>query len=289
VKSAVIGGKKYSYIDSIKVQSTDYNTVHIVQPSHNSIELTRLSIECIRRFTKPPYVIWVVDNNSNNQTRNELSKIEGINIIFNRTDVGTFWRPWYLMKYGGSIANGIALELAAKYIDGKYMFVMHNDCVPVKSGWLDFLKSKITEKVKIAGVSQDKTRVHAVHQSGFLFDFELYHKLKLSFMHNNPEYDVGDYITIGLKQNGYDSFVCKNSYNNPELDALFTDPKYPLFLRDRAIDQHPVDRCIDDENKLIYLHLGRGSKVGRNGDKRISVSDWMHLITQHFLAATPNQ
>lgn len=281
MKIAIIGNKKYKYDVLIKNENKESDAIHIVQPCHNSIELTNLSVKCIKKYTEHPYVIWLVDNFSNKKTRNFISQLKDVNVIFNHTKIGTFLRPWYRIPYGGSLANAVALELAAKVIDCKYMFVMHNDCVPVKKGWLSYLKSKLNDKVKIAGVRQDPRRVKAVHQSGFIFDFGLYKKLNLSFMHNMPVYDVGDQITLELLEHGYKYFVSKNTFNNPETIELLNKENYPDFLR-----EYTFDKCFNDDAELIYMHLSRGSqKVGGAPIKKgyLSIKDWVYFINKYFL------
>ena len=64
---------------------------------------------------------------------------------------------------------------------------------------------------------RDPTRVHAMHQSCMLFDARLYDQLKLSFLPKMPEYDVGDQISLGLWEAGYESYFFRNTFNNPEL------------------------------------------------------------------------
>lgn len=282
IKTAIIDNKQYTYEVLVKKEDESRDIIHIVQPCHNSIELTDLSVKCIKKYTEKPFVLWLVDNFSNNKMRNFISQLEDVNVIFNHTKIGTFFRPWYRIPYGGSLANAVALELASSVIDCKYMFVMHNDCVPVKKGWLSFLKSKLNDKVKIAGVSHDRIRANAVHQSGFIFDFELYKKYQLSFMHNMPEYDVGDQITIGLLDQGYDYYVCKNTFNNPETIELLNKDKYPDFLREYI----RFDRCFNDDDELIYLHLGRGSRrfsFRFREKKRLSKKDWVYYINKFYL------
>ena len=283
-KSLVIENLNYEYKLITNTRSVDAETTHIVIPMHENWRMTLIAVECIKKFTLQPYLIWIVDNFSSADTRKNLLKIDGVNLIFNNSKNDSFFHPWNFKLYYGSISNGVALELAAHTIEnlpGKYMFGMHNDALPVKSGWLSFLKSKLNDKVKIAGVSQDKIRVHAVHQSGFLFDLELY-QITEGFMPNMPEYDVGDGITLGLKRYGYVSFVCMNTFNNPETVKLLNRPDYPDFLRDYI----RFDRCFNDNGDLIYLHLGRGTQKFRDlfsQEKRMSKKDWIRNIRTHFL------
>jgi hypothetical protein len=276
-KSTILNNKVFHYEVRNNIPNPDSDAVHIVQPCHNSFEMTKLSADCIKKFTDTPYILWIVANFCDSNTKRQLSKLSGINLIFNHTKIGTFFHPWYRTPYGGSLANGVALEIAAEVIDGKYMFVMHNDALPVKNGWLSFLKSKLNNRVKIAGVSQDKTRVNAVHQSGFLVESDLCRELRLSYMPDMPKYDDGDAITLGLRYYGFDSFVCKNTFNNPETVAWLDSPIYPDFLRDYT----GFDRCFNDSGELIYLHLGRGTKKFRDmflKDGRLTKKEWIKYI-----------
>ncbi len=276
-----IAGKTYKYKISRLKESTDPETVHIIIPVRNSIELTDVAVRCIQKYTTEPYIIWIVDNDSNRDMLEYLSNLKDVNIIYNLSGIGTWYYPHWLIKHEGSFANAVSLELAAKFIKGKYMFVMHNDTAPVNRGWLGYLKSKLNDDVKIAGISQDKSRVEAVHNSGFLFDFELYEKLNLHFMHDLPIYDVGDFITIGLIAEGYNKFSCKNTFNNPETIDLINNGSYPDFIKN-----YPFDRSFNDAGELIFMHLGRGTT--RNGDAHskkgyMNRSEWITGIRKYFL------
>jgi len=276
-----IGGRTYKYRLSRLKDSLDPETVHIVMPVRNSIEITDIAIKCIKKYTKEPYVLWIVDNDSNRDMQNYLSNIGGVNIIHNQSGVGTWYYPHWLIKHEGSFANAISLELAAKFINGKYMFVMHNDTAPVNRNWLEYLKSKLNNDVKIAGVSQDKSRVEAVHNSGFLFDFELYEKLNLNFMHNLPIYDVGDFITIGLVAEGYKTYVCKNTFNNPETIDLINKGLYPDFIKN-----YSFDRSFNDMGEIIFMHLGRGTTRTKDSHPKkgyMKRSEWVEGMKRYFL------
>ena len=274
--------KKYRYVLSIKKESSDPETVHIVIPAHNFPEMTDVAVQCIKKYTEEPYIIWIVDDNSNEETRNYLMNLDKVNVIFNKTGIGSWYYPKWMMKKRGSEANAISLNMASKIITGKYMFVMHSDALPVRAGWLDFLKSKLNDKIKIVGVSTDHIRVKAVHVSGFLFDFQLYNELDLSFSHNMPIYDAGDMITIGLVGSGYGTFVCKNTSNNPETIDYINNNSHPDFIKAPGID-----RIFDDNNNLIYMHLGRGT-AGRKGDDRgkpgyLKRSEWVENVKKYYL------
>lgn len=254
-------------------------TVDIVIPSYNLPEMTDVVIKCIKKYTEEPYRIILVDDESNKETIEYLKTLKDVNIIFNKRK---WYRPKFLMKHRISAANALMLNIGAKEVTGKYMFVMHNDALPLHKGWLDFLKSKLNDKVKIAGVSKDHGRIHAVHVSGFLFEFGLYKELNMSFDHNLPEYDVGDMITKRILESGYKTYVCRNTSNNPETMEYIMKGDYPEFLKTPN-----MDRVFDDNNSLIYMHLGRGTIArGSSGEYKpgyLSRGDWIANIKRYYL------
>lgn len=286
-RAVTIGGQTYE-IDILRRCRRRDEAVSIVQPSHNGRELTRVSLESIRRYTSYPYELWVVDNVSDDDTVEFLKAQSDINLILNHTPPWKrrhFWekqKPWWEQPGGGSYANGVALQLAAQFVETRYMFVMHNDALPCKSGWLEYLLSKMTDQVRGVGVRQDKTRVHAMHQSGFLFDFDLFHPLRMSFMPNDPEWDVGDLVTVRLRGSGFQCFVCDNSFSDPDL------LKIPSIARSWLRGVH-CDKAIDDNNEVLYLHLGRGTLQAAGPGtivRQTSVEQWLTMVSSYLLNQT---
>ena len=258
-----IAGHTYD-VEVFRRREAGRGAVTIVQPSHNALELTRLAIESIRRWTTTPYELWIVDNFSEPPVRDWLLAQPDLNLIFNHTPVGGWtWRRWrgVPLPYpplsdgwtripgGGSFCNGLALELAAQFAETRWMFVMHND-VLVRPGWLEYLGTKLTGRVRGVAVSSDPSRVQAMHQSGFLFDFTLFAPLRMSFLPNLPAYDAGDRVTIRLREAGYEYVVCHNTFNEPDTVA---------WIHDETLRRLYCDRAFNDAREVIYLHLGRGT------------------------------
>ena len=283
----------------VSISGTQYNVqviermrvadaLAIVVPCYEAIDLTRACLDAIARFTDVPHEVWVVDNGSAVAVGERLRAETTANLILNRTTPwnrggGLFgWlHPWYKRPGGGSMANAVALELAARFASPRWMWVMHNDSLPCRRGWASFFLGKLDARVKAAGARQDRTRVKALHQSGFLFEFPLYATLGMSFLPGLPDYDVGDLITVKLRDAGYSVFVADNVYNRPELrDALPAGH----WLRDLT-----VDVAFDDAGAPIYLHLGRGtlrySKPGSEQARALSLDDWLSLVRTHVLSA----
>jgi hypothetical protein len=268
-----------------RARADDPDAVAIVVPCHEAFELTRACLEALRRFTDVPHEVWVVDNASSPATVARLRADTSANLILNRTAPwkrrGLLGRvlPWYRQAGGGSIANGVALELAASVLSPRFMFVMHNDAMPIKRGWLGYLLSRLDARTRGAGMRQDPTRVHAAHQSGLLFDFSLFRPLQMSFMPGLPAYDVGDLVTVRLREAGYEVAICDNVYNQPALRARIPEGHW--------LAQVHCDIAFDGAGDPFYLHLGRGtlrySHPGGDHARELSLDDWLALLGRHVL------
>lgn len=291
-QTIVIDGKRYR-IEVIRRTRLGRDAVSIVMANHNTLDLARAAIESVRKWTTIPYELWVVDNFSDPAVVNYLKDQPDLNLILNRTPVGGWtWRRWHgipfpappdrttwsRIPYGGSLCNGVALEMASHVVETDYVFVMHNDIL-VGPGWLEFLLSKLTERVRGAAVSFDPARLHAMHQSGFLVDFRLFHPLKMSFLPKLPEYDVGDLVTIRLREAGFDTYICKNTFNHPETLAWITD---------EALRAMYCVRAFNDDREVIYLHLGRGTSKTAGTYRqqgKTTAERWLQYAQEHVRGA----
>ena len=284
-RRVTIEGTPYDFEVVARARAVAPDAVAIVVPCHEAFELTRACLEALSRFTDVPHEVWVVDNASSAATVERLRGETSVNLILNRTApwkrrglLGRFL-PWYRQAGGGSIANGVALELAASVLSPRFMFVMHNDAMPVKRGWLAYLLSRLDDRTRGAGMRRDPTRVHAAHQSGLLFDFSLFRPLRMSFMPGLPAYDVGDMITVRLREAGYEVAVCDNVYNQPELRARIPAGHWLARVH--------CDIAFDGAGDPFYVHLGRGTLRDSNpsGDhaRELPLDDWLALLRRHVL------
>lgn len=247
-------------------------------PNETACELLRLCISSIRRHTPEPHELWVVDNCSPPHLSQWLESQPDLNLIFNMTApvprVG--WLQRFVHRpaasYVGSYANAVALELAAYVVDPgtKRMMTLHMDTMACRTGWLSYLCGRMSTDVRCVGVRMDTTRVRTVHVLGMLFDFSLFAPMMLTFRHNMPSYDTGDYISITLEKAGYSIWGCRNTLWNPELVALLA-PTSPY----RGIC---ADRSFDDEDQVIFLHLGRGIALTNGGPATgTRAQDWLEF------------
>ncbi len=256
------------------------------QPTAQSRQILHACIQAIQTFTPPnAYELWVIDNCSPPAHAHWLHALPGVNVIFNHTpplppDKQGWWGRWRYARRQhlvGSYANALALELAVRILppDTQFIMPLHMDTMPCHLGWLDFLQAHLTPQVRAAGVRLDAVRVPdgVLHVLGYLVDFQLFRALNLDFFPQLPQYDVGDLVSVRLRQAGYQLFACRNTLWQPELRDLIPATS-PLRLA-------PVDRSFNDNDEVIFLHLGRGvRKSSGEAQKGFSPEEWLALAGQ---------
>ncbi len=285
-----IDGREYDVeIYRRVIQEGDAPRIVVVSYQQNltAAELLRTCIRSIKTFTPEKHELWVVDNNSPRENLNWLMDWPDINLALNRTEPlpmeGRGDRNDSLAEPSqcnwGSYANAVGLEIAVRLMDRGVRFFMslHMDALPCRSGWLSFLKSKVTGKIGAAGVRLDRSRVTegVLHVLGYMVDFQLFKKLNLDFFPKLPGLDVGDQVTIKLREAGYQVFACPNTIWQPDLAT-----RIPLSSPFRELH---VDRAFDDEGNLMFLHLGRGVRRSSGlHSKGISTEEWIRVVEKEL-------
>lgn len=261
----------------------------VVSRQLNSISrnLVRVCIQSIQYYTPEPHELWVIDNNSPKENVQWLLEWPGINVVLNRTEPrppkartsGDENNPEEQLKFD-SYSNAIALEIAVRLIDpdSRFFMSLHMDTMACRAGWLTYLKSKIDHRVRAAGVRMDRTRTPegVLHVLGYIVDFQLFKQLNLDFIPELPDLDVGDRVTRRVREEGYDVFACPNTLWEPELALEM--PESSLFR------EFHVDRALDDEGNVIFLHLGRGVRKSIGEHRRGTMADeWVRIADEHLL------
>lgn len=224
--------------------------------------LLETCLSAVQCFTPEPHELWVIDNNSQTGFLEKVLERPDVNFALNRTEPvepaaraagGADFAPGSQQQWG-SYANAAALEIAVRLIDPatRILVTMHMDSAPCRVTWLGYLLSKCNERVRAAGVRLDRSRVPqgVLHVLGYAVDFQLFQALNLNFWPALPDLDVGDRVTVALREAGYDVFACRNTLWEPEL--------VERIPADHPLRNLAVDRSFDDEDHVIFLHLGRG-------------------------------
>jgi hypothetical protein len=260
------------------------------QPNPIASQILDICLRTIHRHTPESHEVWVIDNYSPEKNISWLREIPNINLVFNRTfPVPPQKRKllWNRMKYfqrqqrWGSYANAIGLELAVRIIDphSHYLFAMHMDTVPCQEGWLSYLQSRLSDQVRASGIHLAHNRLSEglLHVLGILLDFQTFRQLGLDFFPRLPQFDVGDYITVGLRQANYQVTACRDTYNQPELINYI-----PASSPYRNMN---LLRALDDKNQVIFMHLGRGVRKTTGEHKRgVGPNEWIDFAKTYLLA-----
>jgi SAM-dependent methyltransferase len=270
------------YRIEVLLNKEEMTPLAILIPIHNSLKLTRITIECIRKFTTVPHQIWISSDASNNETNRWLKDQKDLNVVLNLDGSAPHQRnngAWWKEQYGASYSNAITLELGARFIEAQYLFVMHSDALPCRHDWAQSLLSKISEKTRGVTIRRDPIRQRAMHISGMLFDFSLYQKLNMTFEPVMPEIDAGDQVTMALEKAGYECYYFRNTFNDTSL-------LQENVFKGHWLDQIYCDKALDDQGNPFYLHLGRGTLLTEgpgNIQRKTTAEDWHGAISENLL------
>ncbi len=255
-----------------KVAQSDSTKIIIVSYMFNkqSTEITKLAVESIKKFTKEDYEIWISDNNSPKENFQWVIDDKEINYIRN-LDAKNY------KQLNDSFLNALGIEVGLTNIDQNTnnVVLMHSDVVVTHNNWLPFVKDKINDQVKGVGLLIDNARINAMHISGTIFSYDVYSKYKADVRPNLPHIDVGDDITQKIRDNNFKYEFCRNSHNDEDVINCISP--------DSIFKNMPCDRTIDDENNVIFAHLGRGrakSDQTYNKANKTTADQWINNIKQ---------
>ena len=128
------------------MNKTVKNKVTICIVNYKTEELTRLCLRSIRKFTKYPHEVIVVDNNSGDKSLDYLRTVPWIKLIE---------RPDFYTS-SGSTAQGTALDIGLENCNTEFFLAMHTDTIVHKNGWLEWLVSQVNSSEKMACAGSGK-------------------------------------------------------------------------------------------------------------------------------------
>lgn len=119
--------------------------------NYRTLDLTRLCLRCIRRFTNYPYEVIVVDNNSRDESLEYLKSLKWIRLLERRTK----------NDLSGSRSHSAALELGLRNCSTEFFVSMHSDVFVHRDNWLTDLVGYFGQKEDIACVGSGKIELQA--------------------------------------------------------------------------------------------------------------------------------
>jgi len=126
--------------DAIKGKAT------ICIVNYKTFDFIRLCLRSIRKFTKYPYEVIVVDNDSQDESLEYLKTLSWIRLIQRRGENAP----------GGGYAHGAALDLGLENCNTEFFVSMHSDTFVQKANWLTELLSYFGNDEGVACVGSGK-------------------------------------------------------------------------------------------------------------------------------------
>ena len=213
--------------------------------------MTLNALASFRKFNDIPTNYLIVDNFSSDEVLNDLVREAGehATILSNRGEPKSI-----KLGHWDSLLNAIGVDIGSKFVRTPLGFVCHNDVLACGHGWLRHLTEKLTDECRGAAFSHDIIRIGAMHVSGYLYDCRLYTGQDTFWYPVKDVWDVGDHYTHFLRSRNLKYHVCRCTHNDAQLvpDPIL-DPTVQYGL--------PIfsDRSVDDQGRVLYMHMGRGS------------------------------
>ncbi|MFA5173390.1 MAG: methyltransferase domain-containing protein [Candidatus Paceibacterota bacterium] len=215
--------------------------------NYNSSSFIANSLFLLKKLTKNPYQIFILDNNSKINDWQNLKKI-------------TAQKPYVFIErketnLTGSMAHGTALNCLVEKVNTPYFSVLDADAIWLKKNWDEILLKEINEKIKVIGTQADsasKPQDFPLIYAAF-FETETFKKLNIDFRPKDLEKheDTGcelreKYLSAGFKGKVLEM---KNTrfYKNGPFHNLLGVGEYYLN---------------NDFSFPFASHFGRGSTLG---------------------------
>jgi len=115
--------------------------------NYKTVDFTRICLRSIRRFTKYPYQVIVVDNDSQDESLEYLKSLNWIRLIERRPGAD---------ELGGGYAHAAGLDFGLKKCNTEFFVSMHSDTFIRKDNWLRDLVSYFDNGENIVCVGSGK-------------------------------------------------------------------------------------------------------------------------------------
>ncbi len=115
--------------------------------NYKTLDFTRLCLRSIRKFTKFPYEVIVVDNDSRDESLEYLKSLKWIRLIEHRPSAG---------QSVGGYAHAAAIDLGLGNCNTEFFVSMHSDTFVKKDKWLTELIKYFDDDKNIACVGSGK-------------------------------------------------------------------------------------------------------------------------------------
>lgn len=280
-------------------------------------ELTYLAIKSFEKYKSNFDFRYIVIESTNKQhLKKEIEDIG--NVIWIQDEDGGCRSLCPQSKLptnlGPSTTLSIAVEKHSHLVESECVFICDNDVVATHPDWMANIYGKYKEGNALVGTSITRSRLYAIQKKGFLCSKDIFDNISLfpnlgggrdsHEQHKNlrdvskwfpldeprsafsigpqhlPDYsigwDTGELYHEHCRRNNINTYTFPCSLNDHSINERLSSP---------FKDFH-VDRTINNNNEVIYMHLGRGTSKIRGQyqkQKRVLYSGWKNFIEQFIL------
>jgi len=220
-------------------------------------------------------ITYIVVENTDDTTYKDEVCAASNNVVWINNSVG--------MGEAGSINHGRGLNCGIKLVQDDWVFICDNDTVVTSSSFFHELFAKVEQGYSLVGTSQDPMRIKAVFATGFLVKSCIAKSVDLGPKYENGEqiWDSTNEVTVYVRQNNLKYYIFRNTWNDPSLVEVINEPYKSLGKT------CGIDRCLDSEDKVMFVHLGRGTpKILNNYWKsgKKTYREWIEFINKEILS-----
>ena len=259
------------------------------QPNQQGSDLLRVALNSMIKFKRKDASIWVIDVGSPESnflvTPDEYPTVNFVITDFTPRswESSPSWKRIIKCALGdkpprsGSYANGWTLDFGnsafekIEYVP-EYFMTLQMDVMFTRENLLDELLKLFDENTAAVGVRQQlcyNKSEEILHSLGCLWKTDIFNNLHTSFMNEFPSYDVGEKAVVEASKNGYQIKNLRNTITQPETNIL---------VKDEEIRNWHLDKVLDEENNVIFMHLGRGIAQSEFGmERKIDLEDWKNI------------
>jgi len=221
--------------------------ITICAVSFNDYGFIENTLFCLRKITKNPYKVIILDNGS------KLKNYKKLVSCLKKYPEATLFRKTTNLR--GSQAHGTAMNDLAMMVDTPYFSILDADAVWLIKNWDEILLSRFTEKLKVIGTQDvvggnrflDFPTTFAI-----LFETESFKKLKIDLRARDitkgedTGYEMkGKYLAAGLLGEIIEMKNTRSYKEGPFKDLVGVGEYY-----------------LRGYNHIFASHFGRGSSLG---------------------------
>lgn len=129
--------------------------VTILVPNYKTLDLTKLCLRLLRKYTPSDLArVIVIDNDSNDASLEYLRSLPWIHLIERKAIAGE----------SPALSHSRALDMGLQEVTTPYVLSIHTDTLVKRSDWLPFLLQQIDKDPRIAGIGSWKLEIKPWHK-----------------------------------------------------------------------------------------------------------------------------